>query len=119
LIARRRPRVPYSNAVVLHRGESSPARRRRPAREEPAWARELYDAPMRDRTEREELVGARLFDALRAASLGDGSNARPALVAYFWPASRELAYRLALCWNLAEGWPTEALEKGIVTWSSN
>ncbi len=26
---------------------------------------------------------------------------------------RELAYRLALCWNLAEGWPTEALEKGI------
>ena len=27
---------------------------------------------------------------------------------------RELAYRLALCWNLAEGWPTEALEKGIL-----
>ena len=26
---------------------------------------------------------------------------------------RELAYRLALCWNLAEGWPAEALEKGI------
>ena len=28
--------------------------------------------------------------------------------------TRELAYRLALCWNLAEGWPTEALEKGIL-----
>ena len=27
---------------------------------------------------------------------------------------RELAYRLVLCWNLAEGWPTEALEKGIL-----
>ena len=27
---------------------------------------------------------------------------------------REVAYRLALCWNLAEGWPTEALEKGIL-----
>jgi len=27
---------------------------------------------------------------------------------------RELAYRLALCWNLAEGWPNEALEKGIL-----
>ena len=27
---------------------------------------------------------------------------------------RELAYRLALCWNLAEGWPTESLEKGIL-----
>jgi hypothetical protein len=29
-------------------------------------------------------------------------------------AKRELAYRLSLCWNLAEGWPTEALEKGIL-----
>ena len=29
-------------------------------------------------------------------------------------AKRELAYRLALCWNLAEGWPTEALEKGVL-----
>lgn len=27
---------------------------------------------------------------------------------------RELAYRLALCCNLAEGWPTEALEEGIL-----
>ena len=27
---------------------------------------------------------------------------------------RELAYRLALCWNLAEGWPTGVLEKGIL-----
>jgi hypothetical protein len=27
---------------------------------------------------------------------------------------RELAYRLAVCWNVAEGWPTEALEKGIL-----
>ena len=27
---------------------------------------------------------------------------------------RELAYRLALCWNLAEGWPTKALEKGVL-----
>jgi hypothetical protein len=27
---------------------------------------------------------------------------------------RELAYRLTLCWNLAEGWPTEALEEGIL-----
>ena len=27
---------------------------------------------------------------------------------------REVAYRLALCWNLAEGWPTEALQKGIL-----
>jgi hypothetical protein len=27
---------------------------------------------------------------------------------------RELAYRLVLCWNLAEGWPTEALEKRIL-----
>jgi hypothetical protein len=27
---------------------------------------------------------------------------------------RELAYRPALCWNLAEGWPTEALEEGIL-----
>ena len=27
---------------------------------------------------------------------------------------RELAYRLALCRNLAEGWPTEALEKGVL-----
>jgi len=27
---------------------------------------------------------------------------------------RELAYRLALCWNLAEGWPTEALERGVL-----
>ena len=27
---------------------------------------------------------------------------------------RELAYRLALCWNLAEGWPTHALEEGIL-----
>ena len=27
---------------------------------------------------------------------------------------REVAYRLALCWNLAEGWSTEALEKGIL-----
>jgi hypothetical protein len=27
---------------------------------------------------------------------------------------RELAYRLALCWNLAEGWPTDALEEGIL-----
>jgi len=23
---------------------------------------------------------------------------------------REVAYRLAVCWNVAEGWPTEALE---------
>jgi len=29
-------------------------------------------------------------------------------------AKRELANRLALCWNLAEGWPTEALEKGVL-----
>ena len=27
---------------------------------------------------------------------------------------RELAYRLALCWNLTEGWPTEALEAGVL-----
>jgi len=27
---------------------------------------------------------------------------------------RELAYRLAVCWNVAEGWPTEALEEGIL-----
>ena len=27
---------------------------------------------------------------------------------------RELAYRMAVCWNVAEGWPTEALEKGIL-----
>jgi hypothetical protein len=27
---------------------------------------------------------------------------------------RELAYRLALCWNLVEGWPTESLEEGIL-----
>ena len=27
---------------------------------------------------------------------------------------REVAYRLALCWNLAEGWPTKALEKGVL-----
>ena len=27
---------------------------------------------------------------------------------------REVAYRLALCWNLAEGWPTQALKKGIL-----
>jgi hypothetical protein len=27
---------------------------------------------------------------------------------------RDLAYRLALCWNLAEGWPTEALEQGTL-----
>ena len=26
---------------------------------------------------------------------------------------RELAYRLAVCWNVAEGWPTEALEAGV------
>jgi hypothetical protein len=26
---------------------------------------------------------------------------------------REVAHRLALCWNLAEGWSTEALETGI------
>jgi hypothetical protein len=29
-------------------------------------------------------------------------------------AKRELAYRLAVCWNLAEGWPTEALETGVL-----
>jgi hypothetical protein len=29
-------------------------------------------------------------------------------------AKRELAYRMAVCWNVAEGWPTEALEKGIL-----
>ena len=27
---------------------------------------------------------------------------------------RELAYRMAVCWNVAEGWPTEALEAGIL-----
>jgi hypothetical protein len=27
---------------------------------------------------------------------------------------RELAYRLAVCWNLVEGWPTEALERGVL-----
>jgi hypothetical protein len=27
---------------------------------------------------------------------------------------RELAYRLAVCWNVAEGWPTEALEAGVL-----
>jgi hypothetical protein len=27
---------------------------------------------------------------------------------------RELAYRMVVCWNVAEGWPTEALEKGIL-----
>jgi hypothetical protein len=27
---------------------------------------------------------------------------------------RELAYRMAVCWNVAEGWPTDALEKGIL-----
>jgi hypothetical protein len=27
---------------------------------------------------------------------------------------RELAYRMAVCWNVAEGWPTEALEKGVL-----
>ena len=27
---------------------------------------------------------------------------------------RELAYRMAVCWNVAEGWPTEALERGIL-----
>ena len=27
---------------------------------------------------------------------------------------RELAYRMAVCWDVAEGWPTEALEKGIL-----
>jgi hypothetical protein len=27
---------------------------------------------------------------------------------------RELAYRLAVCWNVAEGWPTEALERGVL-----
>ncbi len=31
-----------------------------------------------------------------------------------WETKREFAYRLALCWNLAEGWPTEALEQGIL-----
>ena len=27
---------------------------------------------------------------------------------------RELAYRMAVCWNVAEGWPTDALEEGIL-----
>jgi hypothetical protein len=27
---------------------------------------------------------------------------------------RELAYRMAVCWNVAEGWPTEALEAGVL-----
>ena len=27
---------------------------------------------------------------------------------------RELAYRMAVCWNVAEGWPTEALETGVL-----
>jgi hypothetical protein len=27
---------------------------------------------------------------------------------------RELAYRMAVCWNVAEGWSTEALEAGIL-----
>ena len=27
---------------------------------------------------------------------------------------RELAYRMAVCWNVAEGWPTEALERGVL-----
>ncbi|NNE17800.1 MAG: hypothetical protein HKN10_04905 [Myxococcales bacterium] len=27
---------------------------------------------------------------------------------------RELAYRLAVCWNVAEGWPTKALEAGVL-----
>jgi hypothetical protein len=27
---------------------------------------------------------------------------------------RELAYRLAVCWNVAEGWPTDALEAGVL-----
>ncbi len=27
---------------------------------------------------------------------------------------RELAYRLAVCWNVAEGWPTDALEAGLL-----
>jgi hypothetical protein len=27
---------------------------------------------------------------------------------------RELAYRLAVCWNVAEGWPTETLERGVL-----
>ena len=27
---------------------------------------------------------------------------------------RQFSYRLALCWNLAEGWPTEALERGVL-----
>jgi hypothetical protein len=29
-------------------------------------------------------------------------------------AKRELAYRMAVCWNVAEGWPTEALEQGAL-----
>ena len=29
-------------------------------------------------------------------------------------AKRELAYRMAVCWNVAEGWPTEALEAGVL-----
>lgn len=27
---------------------------------------------------------------------------------------RAMAYRLALSWNLCEGWPTEALERGVL-----
>jgi hypothetical protein len=27
---------------------------------------------------------------------------------------RELAYRLAVCWNVAEGWPTDVLEAGVL-----
>ena len=27
---------------------------------------------------------------------------------------REIAYRLAVCWNVAEGWPTQALEAGVL-----
>lgn len=30
------------------------------------------------------------------------------------PWKRAVAYRLALCWNLCEGWPTEVLEDGVL-----
>lgn len=31
-----------------------------------------------------------------------------------WPVKREQARRIAVCWNVCEGWPTEALEAGAL-----
>jgi hypothetical protein len=72
---------------------------------EPAWAGTPPERLHRIHVAPALGTGGSSFDVEGVRWRGDAGTAS-------W--KRSVAYRLALCWNLCEGWPTEALEEGVL-----